>query len=92
MSTPTTDDTPAWIARDPRCGHNLLVMVDSPEHRREVAKEIADCIRHGLVPERVTVSQAREIGLQWCDVCRPPKRKPGPKAKTAPAGQEVMDL
>lgn len=79
---------PAWVARDPRCGHNLLVMVDTPERAREVAKEIAACIRAGLVPERVTVAQAREIGLQWCDVCRPPK---GRKKKTSPADGPVQE-
>ncbi len=80
--------TPAWIARDPRCGHNLLVMVDTPERKREVAKEIAACIRAGLVPERVTVAQAREIGLQSCDVCQPPK---GRKKQAPPASGPTQE-
>lgn len=90
MTPEELESTPAWIARDPRCGHNLMMIVDTPDRMREVANEVASCIRQGLVPERVTVREARAIGLQWCEVCHPPKKKPAKPKKPSDSTQETL--
>jgi len=48
-----------YIGRKP-CGCIRFAMVDNPEHKREVAKEIAHAIRDGLAIERVTTEYVRE--------------------------------
>lgn len=56
-----SEDDFAYIARC-RCGCKGIVMaiVDNPVHKREVAKEIAKCIREGYTIEHVTVGYVRQ--------------------------------
>ena len=53
-------NTPSYIARC-KCGCGGIVMatVDIPKHKKETAKTVAECIRDGLVVERVTVGYVR---------------------------------
>ena len=49
----------AYIAKKP-CGCIVLAVVDNPDHRRDVAKEVAKAIREGYIIERVTADYVRE--------------------------------
>lgn len=50
----------SYISRQP-CGCLTVAIVDNPEHRRDVAKEVAKAIRNGEVVERVTSESVRKI-------------------------------
>ena len=52
------------------CKHGKvrLMTVDKPEYAKDVAKDIADCIRHGLTVDRVTVEEARKSDM-ICPEC-----------------------
>lgn len=49
----------AYIAREAKCRHVTLAIVDSPEYQKDVAREIAKAVRMGMTVERVTVEKAR---------------------------------
>lgn len=51
-------DSMCYLATDAN-GCDLVAIVDNPEHARDVAKEIAACIRDGLSVARITVDQFR---------------------------------
>ena len=50
----------AYIGIDEN-GIVVMAMVDNPEHRRDVAKEIAKALRNGLVIERVESSRVPKL-------------------------------
>ncbi len=82
------DSTPTFIGRKP-CGCVVFAMVDepnpSPEYRKELAKEIARCIRQGLSIEKVTVDYVRTLESFGCKCDKP-------KVKTKDNTQGVMEL
>lgn len=49
----------AYIAKK-ECGCIVMACVDNPEHRRDVAKEVAKAIRQGYIIERVGDAFVRE--------------------------------
>ena len=53
-----TPDSWAYVGRE-QCGHITCATVDLPEHRSQVANELAKWHRWGLTIERMTVEQAR---------------------------------
>lgn len=71
-----SDATHAYVARR-TCGHPIALMVDLPDDPRGTAKFVAAQIRHGHTVERVTIPEAREIGVVYCYCMYPraPKRK-----------------
>ena len=77
---------PAYIGRRP-CGCIGFAAVDTPEHARATAKEVAACIRLGWTVERVTVAYVREHWGPGCPQCQRSKR-----ATRAPAAQETLPL
>lgn len=76
----------AYIAKAP-CGCTKFATVDTPEHAKDNAKEIAWCIKQGYIIERVTCAWVRENWRMDCDVCRKPK-----KQAKAIQQQTVMEL
>lgn len=55
-------EVPSYIARcNCGCGGIVLATVDTPEHAKEVAKEVATCIKKGYAVERVTVGYVRQF-------------------------------
>jgi hypothetical protein len=48
------------------CGCIVAATVDNPQHKREVAKDIAGFIRQGLSVERITVERVRKE-LKRCE-------------------------
>lgn len=60
MKTNDDENHPCYIARC-KCGCTGIVVaiVDNPEHKKEIAKEVASCIKDGLSIERVTVGYVR---------------------------------
>lgn len=42
------------------CGCIVLAIVDDPDHKKDIAKEIAKAIKGGLTIERVTCQYVRE--------------------------------
>lgn len=57
--------THAYISRRP-CGHPIAVCVDMPDKPKYVASFVADEIENGRNIERVTIPEAREIGVVYC--------------------------
>ncbi len=45
------------------CGCLAIAMVDNPEHKRDVAREMAKGIRQGYSFHRLTTQQVRE--MEW---------------------------
>ena len=45
------------------CGGIIIAIVDSPEHKKDVARELADGIRQGYSFDRVPTEDARKE--QW---------------------------
>lgn len=54
----------AYISRQP-CGCLGMAIVDSPERKQDVAKEVAKAIRLGETVERVTTEYVRTVEW-WC--------------------------
>lgn len=54
----------SYISRQP-CGCLGMAVVDNPEHRRDVAKEVAKAIRCGEIVEGVTSDYVRK-GNWYC--------------------------
>ena len=54
----------SYIGRK-HCGCLVAAMVDDPEHKKDIAKEIAKWIRDGLIIERVTTEYVRE-NFKYC--------------------------
>lgn len=54
----------SYVSRQP-CGCLGVAVVDNPEHRRDVAKEVAKAIRCGEIVERVATDSVRTMGW-WC--------------------------
>lgn len=53
------ENVPTYIARKPDCGCIVMACVDESAHAKDIAKEIARCVRAGLIIERVTVGYVR---------------------------------
>lgn len=49
----------AYIGRAP-CGCIRMAVVDDPNHKRDVAREIANAVKHGEAVERVTCEYVRQ--------------------------------
>jgi len=60
------EETPAYIARCKTCGAIVMATVDLPEHAKDVAKDIASCVRRGFAIEHVTVGYVR---ANWSSSC-----------------------
>ena len=52
------DNGYAYVGIKP-CGCMVFAFVDRPEHKRDIAKEVAVCIRSGWTVERVPVERVR---------------------------------
>jgi len=89
MSDNKEDLTPTYIGRKP-CGCVVFAMVDepnpTPQYRKDLAKELARCIRQGLEIERVTVEYVRNLSSIGCK-CGTHKDK-----EIIPTKQGVMEL
>ncbi len=89
MSYDATRDVPAYIATHPVCGHVRMAAVDDRPGDKDLAKELADCVRRGLVIERVTVGVVRDLpindepGRSWggCAQCDKKKQKKAKKGE-----------
>ncbi len=67
------DSTPMYYSRA-SCGCVKMIIVDMPDRRKEVARQLYNAVMAGEAVHRSTVGQAREaIKLGWCDACAPPK-------------------
>jgi hypothetical protein len=60
----------AYIGRKRECKCAVAIIVDQPEYRRDVAKQVAEFIRDGYVVEYVDLEQ----GIQLVHSC--PHRTP----------------
>lgn len=83
MSTHTADpQSPCYYTQAP-CGCIKSLIANMPEHKKEVAKELADAARRGEAILNCAVIDIWEgrVALGHCDTCEPPKgkkRKPQP--------------
>lgn len=57
--TTQPDLTPCYIGREQPCGCAVAVVVDTPDHLNDTAKEIGRMVRQGLTIEHTTVEVAR---------------------------------
>lgn len=67
------DATHAYVVRRP-CGHPLALAVDVPDDTKGTARFVAKEIRAGNTVERVTIEEARVIGVVYC-ACVPRKKR-----------------
>lgn len=51
----------AYIGREADCGCVTCVTIDNPDHKREVAKDVAQWVRWGMTVERVAADEARQM-------------------------------
>lgn len=65
--------THAYVVRRP-CTHPVALAVDMPDDPRGTAKFVAKEIRAGNTVERVTIEEARAIGVVYC-ACVPRKKR-----------------
>ncbi len=69
------DLTPTYVGKK-SCGCIVFLMVDepnpTPEYRKDLAKELASCIRQGLTIEKMTVAEVRKLPTIGCK-CNKPK-------------------
>jgi hypothetical protein len=68
-----SEATHAYVARR-TCGHPIALIVDLPDDPKGTAKAVAEQLRAGHKIERVTIPEARDIGVVYCS-CSPPKKK-----------------
>lgn len=64
----------AYVGRA-ECGHIVFAAVDSPEHKKGTARDVAKAIRDGLTIEKMTVAEVRASNGQWCPKDCRQKRK-----------------
>ena len=62
----SNENTPAYIARCPKCNGIVMAAVDNGYDRQALAKDIAQAIRDGYTVERVTVGWVRSHANEWC--------------------------
>jgi hypothetical protein len=55
------ENVAAYIGKCPGCKQVIAATVDAPEYRDDVAKDVAEWIRDGLIVERSTVGEARKL-------------------------------
>ena len=55
-----TTESQTWIGLR-ECGCLVMAVVDTPERRRDVAKEVARAIREGLNVQKVSSQSVREM-------------------------------
>lgn len=58
MSVKTLEQVMAYIARE-KCGCVTGATIDNPQHRKEVAKDVAAWVRDGRIVERVDSGYVR---------------------------------
>lgn len=80
------DNTMVYLATD-KCGCNVGVIVDNPEHQRDTAKEVGRWIRDGLTVRRITLTEFRP--LPFGHKCEAKKPKPKPVGRPV-FGQKVV--
>jgi hypothetical protein len=61
----TDESRPCYAAQCTGCGHVTGLILDEPQYREDVAKQIAEWIRYGLVIERMTAKEGRAL----FDIC-----------------------
>ena len=86
MPRPDLDEPMAYIGKH-SCGNVVLVIVDSPESKKENAKEMASAVRDGSIVEieRVTVEWVR-ANVTFCK-CKKDRNNPSRnQQKTLPLG------
>jgi len=69
--------THAYVAYRP-CGHPVALCVDeqnTKEERKAVAKFVREQITSGYTVQRVTLDEARTIGIKYCQC---PRGRPSP--------------
>ena len=51
-----------FFGTDPKCGHVVCAVVDTPEHKADTAKTVARMIRDGYEVSR----RKDQRGIEWC--------------------------
>jgi len=55
------DERMAYVGLCPGCERVMLMTIDAPEWRKEVAHDVADIILHGYVLKHVTAEESRTM-------------------------------
>ena len=80
-------DTLCYIARCLcGCGGIVLAVVDTPNHKKETAKDVADAIKDGYTVELTTVGEVRKQGVG----CKHEKQRN--LAKSVPVSQAELPM
>jgi len=54
------DEPMAYIGRCPECKHVIFASADTPNNKKELAKDVGDCIKSGLEIERMSFEGVRK--------------------------------
>ncbi len=93
-----SDEHMAYIGRCGDCDRIVLAIVDSPERKKDTAKEIGRAVREGCRIERVTCQAVCESSEWGCDEakcdCKWCVKKRGKSARSTPqsAVQETLNV
>lgn len=68
-----SDPSGAYVALRP-CGCVVMACANNPEHKKDVARAVAKCIRDGFRIEQRSV-EATRVSKFSCDVCKTFKEK-----------------
>lgn len=55
------ESRPCYMGRCPGCNNVIALTLDMPEYRKDVARDVAEWIRDGLVVERSTAREGRKL-------------------------------
>lgn len=86
---PRTEDM-AYIGRCGDCDAIVLAIVDTPERKKDVAKEIAQAVREGQRIERVTCEAVRTAPDWGCTPACPCKWCVKRRAKSDPSPEKAQ--
>jgi hypothetical protein len=66
----------AYVAYHASCGKVIACTIDNPEHKREVAKDVARWIRYGDTVNRVPAAEVPDMP-GWCQCWRKKSKEGG---------------
>jgi hypothetical protein len=66
----------AYVAYHADCGKVVACTIDNPEHKKEVAKDVADWIRRGDTVEHIPATDMPDAP-GWCRCWQKPTKEAG---------------
>lgn len=55
-----------YVATHPICGSIVVAVIDWPQHKKETARSVADCVRRGLEVDRIAREDVKAMRFCRC--------------------------